>query len=106
MTNFTKQVLLDSDKAIQALNEEQIQMRKAFSVRDPSLIPDLGKIPWRRNWPPIPVFLPGEPHVQRSLVGYSPWGHKEFGHDFQLDKQQQLDQENKARAPHIIQAAK
>ena len=23
------------------------------------------------------VFLPGEPHGQRSLVGYSSWGHKE-----------------------------
>ena len=29
LTNFTKQALLDSTKAIQALNEEQIQMRKA-----------------------------------------------------------------------------
>ena len=26
----------------------------------------------------IPVFLPGESHEQRSLVGYSPWGHKEL----------------------------
>ena len=26
---------------------------------------------------PTPVFLPGESHGQRSLVGYSPWGHKE-----------------------------
>ena len=25
---------------------------------------------------PTPVFLPGESHGQRSLVGYSPWGHK------------------------------
>ena len=32
---------------------------------------------WRRKWQPIPVFLPGESHGQRSLVGYSPWGHKE-----------------------------
>ena len=24
------------------------------------------------------VFLPGESHGQRSLVGYSPWGHKEL----------------------------
>ena len=29
LTNFTKQALLDSTKVIQALNEEQIQMRKA-----------------------------------------------------------------------------
>ena len=29
------------------------------------------------QWQPTPVFLPGKFHVQRSLVGYSPWGHKE-----------------------------
>ena len=33
-------------------------------------------IPWRREWQPIPEFLPGEPHGQRSLAGYSPRGHK------------------------------
>ena len=33
--------------------------------------------PWRREWLPIPVFWPGEFHEQRSLAGYSPWGHKE-----------------------------
>ena len=32
---------------------------------------------WRRKWQPIPVFLPGECHGQRSLVGYSPWSHKD-----------------------------
>ena len=35
------------------------------------------KILWRRAWQPTPVFLPGESHGQRSLVGYSPWGHRE-----------------------------
>ena len=35
------------------------------------------KIPWRREWLPILAFLPGESHGQRSLAGYSPWGHKE-----------------------------
>ena len=39
--------------------------------------PWVGKIPWRRAWQPIPLFLPGESHGQRSLVGYSPRGHKE-----------------------------
>jgi len=29
---------------------------------------------WRRKWQPTPVFLPGEPHRQGSLAGYSPWG--------------------------------
>ena len=32
---------------------------------------------WRRKWQPTPVFLPGESHRQRSLVGYCSWGHKE-----------------------------
>ena len=36
-----------------------------------------GKIPWRRKWQSTPVFLPGESHGWRSLVGYSPRDHKE-----------------------------
>ena len=36
-----------------------------------------GKICWRREWLPTPVFLPRELHGQRSLVGYSPWSCKE-----------------------------
>ena len=39
--------------------------------------PWVKKIPWRRAWQPTPVFLPGESHGQRSLGGYSPWGHRE-----------------------------
>ena len=38
--------------------------------------PWVGKIPWRRARHPTPVFLSGESHGQRSLMGYSPWGHK------------------------------
>ena len=34
--------------------------------------PWVGKIPWRRKWQPIPVFLPGKSHAQRSLADYSP----------------------------------
>ena len=34
------------------------------------------KIPWRREWQPTPVFLPGESQEQRSLAGYSPWGRR------------------------------
>ena len=37
--------------------------------------PWIGKIPWRRKWQAALVFLPGESNGQRSLVGYSPWGH-------------------------------
>ena len=39
--------------------------------------PWVGKILWRREWQPTPVFLPGKSHGKRILVGYSPWGHKE-----------------------------
>ena len=39
--------------------------------------PWVGKIPWKRKWQPSPMFLPGESHGQRNLLGYSPWGHKE-----------------------------
>ena len=34
--------------------------------------PWVGKIPWRREWQPDLVFLPGESHGQRSLAGCSP----------------------------------
>ena len=37
-----------------------------------------GEDPWRKKWQPTPVFLPGKSQGQRSLVGYSPWGHKEL----------------------------
>ena len=40
--------------------------------------PWVGKIPWRWKWQPTRVFLPGEPHGQRSVVGYSPWGGEEW----------------------------
>ena len=39
--------------------------------------PWIRKIPWRRARQPTPVFLPGESHIQRSLVGYSSQGFKE-----------------------------
>ena len=43
----------------------------------PGFKPWVGKISWRRKWQPTPVFLPGKSHGWRSLVAYSPWGHKE-----------------------------
>ena len=36
---------------------------------------------WRRKWQPTPVFLPGEFHGQRSLVGYKPMGLQKAGHN-------------------------
>ena len=45
---------------------------------DAGSIPGSGRSPWRRKRQPTPVFLPGEFHGQRSLQGYSPWGHREL----------------------------
>ena len=39
--------------------------------------PWIMKIPWRREWQPTPVLLPGESHEQRSLEAYSPRGCKD-----------------------------
>ena len=52
------------------------RQRIRLQCRRPGFGPWVRKIPWRRAWQPTPVFLPGESHGQRSLAGYSPWGHK------------------------------
>ena len=57
------------------------------AMQRPGFDPWVGKIPWRRKWQPIPIFLPGKSHGQRSLVGYSPWGHKRVGHDLTIKQQ-------------------
>ena len=51
----------------------------AQTVKNLSAIQEtwVGKIPWRKKQLPASVFWPGEFHEQRSLAGYSPWGHKE-----------------------------
>ena len=46
--------------------------------------PWVGKMPWRREWHPTPVFLPGKFHEQRSLASHSPWGCKELDTTEQL----------------------
>ena len=45
--------------------------------------PWVGKILWRREWPPNPIFFTGEFHGQRNLSGYSqPMGLWSFRHDW------------------------
>ena len=53
------------------INNKMSCIRKAFLFLSWALY-------WRRKWQPTPVFLPGELHGQRSLMGYSPWGQKEL----------------------------
>ena len=54
------------------------------AVQETGFDPWVGKIPWRRERLPTPVFWPGEFHGL-----YSPWGHKE------LDTTKQLSQKKK-----------
>ena len=49
----------------------------AGHTRDKDSVPGSGRPPWRRKWQPTPVLLPGKSHGQRSLVGYSSWGHRD-----------------------------
>jgi len=55
--------------------------KSAYQYRRHRFNPWIRKIPWRRKWLPIPVFLPGKPHGQRILVGYSLWGCKRVRHN-------------------------
>ena len=50
----------------------------AGESRDVGSIPGLGRFPGGGNGNPVQPSLPGESHRQRSLAGYSPWGHKEL----------------------------
>ena len=55
-------------------NEPACQCRRS---KRPRVNPWVREMPWRRTWQPTPIFLPGDSHGQRSLVGYSPQGLKE-----------------------------
>ena len=60
------------------------QMVKCLQCGRPGFTPWVRKILWRRKWQPSPVLLPGKSHGWRSVVGYSPWGHKESDTTVQL----------------------
>ena len=49
-----------------------------LQCRRPRFDPWVRKISWRKKWQPMPTFLPGKFHGWGSLVGYSPWDHKEL----------------------------
>ena len=52
-------------------------MVKNLSAKQETQVRFIGwEDPLGRKWEPIPVFLPGKCHGQRSLVGYSSWSHK------------------------------
>ena len=52
--------------------------------------PWVGRIPWRRKQQPTPVFLPGESHGQRSLVGLQSMVSQRVRHDLATKQQQKI----------------
>ena len=62
-------------------NQQNQSFRQNVLCSRPGFNPWVRMIPWRREWQPTPVFLPGKSHGQRSLPGYSPWGCKRVGHN-------------------------
>ena len=65
--------------------------KETCNAGDASLIPWVGKIPWRRKWQHTPASLPGKSHRQRNLEG-CPWGHKRVGQDLATKPPQILTQ--------------
>ena len=63
-------------KLLASLLAQWVKKKKNTPVNagDMGSIPRPGKIPWRREWQPIQVFLPGKSHGQKNVVGYSPLG--------------------------------
>ena len=63
------------------------QTVKRLSTMRETRVLSLGREdPWGRKWQSTPVLLPGKSHGQRSLVGYSPGGHRESDMTKQLHK--------------------
>ena len=74
-TNSVCSHLYVKPKKIKQMNNYNIAEADSQIQRENQWLPEQGK-EWGRGQP-TPVFLPGESHGGRSLVGYSPWGRKE-----------------------------
>ena len=68
---------LDTTEQLTSSLMAQAGKGSAYKAGDLGFDPWVGKIPWRRQWQPTPVLLPGKSHGQRSLVGYNPQCRKE-----------------------------
>ena len=70
---------------IQELNRSLLHCRQISTswttreaqCRRPRFNPLVQKVPWKREWQPTPVFLPGKPHEQKNLGVYSSWSRRE-----------------------------
>ena len=67
---------------VQGFSDVSVVKNLPASARDLGLIPGSGRSPdqedpLEKEMQSTPEFLLEEPHGQRNLVGYSPWGHQE-----------------------------
>ena len=69
--------LYDSLYVHLCLCEHHFQLLFEANYKTKKIFVESCLVGWRRKWQPTPVFLPGEFHGQRSLVGCSPWGRTE-----------------------------
>ena len=70
----------------QGYNEVSDGKESVCNAGDPGSVPRLGRFPWRREWLPTPVLLPGESYGQRSLAGYSQsMGSQRVRHDWVIN---------------------
>ena len=74
LTPFLQRNYLDLGEKLR----KNISVMKSLQFRRSSFDLWVRKIPWRRKWQSTSVFLPGGSHGQWNLVGYSPWGCKEW----------------------------
>ena len=74
--------LTAADKARWYSGKESACQCSRWSIR--GFNPWAGKILWRRERQPTPIFLPGKFHGQKSLAGYSLWGRK-VSHDWAIE---------------------
>ena len=86
-TNITQVKLVDSNDH-EGFPGGSVVKNAPANAQDRGLIPGLGD-PLEQVWQPTPVFVPGNSYGQRSLVDYSPWGHRKVGHDIATKQQQQ-----------------
>ena len=69
------------------------------AVQETEFSPWIKKIPWRREWQPAPIVLPGNPHGQKSLAVSSSWDCKE------LDVTEQLNHKQTAVTARALQGS-
>ena len=69
-----------------------VKKKKNLPANTEDTSPWVGKIPWRRTWLLISVFLPEESHRQKSPAGYSPRGRKRVGHYLATEQQKNMGQ--------------